>query len=143
MKGYLGSYRNTRYHLPEFQGGRPPIGREEIFNQTHSSLRSCIERTFGVGKRRWKILQVMTIFSFHIQRDIVIASMTLHNYIRIKSNDYIFHKFDQYPNVVPPNVFPDSQERSQPHPFVGGTIREMDKLRYQIASSLMSQRNGS
>ena len=143
MKGYLEPYRNTRYHLPEFQGGRPPIGREEIFNQTHSSLRSCIERTFGVWKRRWKILQVMTIFPFHIQRDIVIASMALHNYIRIKSNDYIFHKFNQHPNVVPPDVFPDSQDRSQPHHSVGGTIREMDKLRYQIASSLMSQRNGS
>ena len=94
-------------------------------------------------KRRWKILQVMTIFPFHIQRDIVIASLALHNYIRIKLNDYIFHKFDQHPNIVPLDVFPDSQDRSQPHPSVGGTIREMDKLRYQIASSLMSQRNGS
>ena len=63
--------------------------------------------------------------------------------MRIKSNDYIFHKFDQHPNVVPPDVFPDSQDWSQPHPSVGGTIKEMDKLRYQIASSLISQRNGS
>ena len=78
-----------------------------------------------------------------LQRDIVIASMALHNYIRIKSNDYMFHKFDQNPNVVPPDVFPDSRDRSQPHPSVGGTIREIDKLRYQIESSLMSQRNGS
>ena len=64
-----------------------------------------------------------------LQRDIVIASMVLHNYIRIKSVDYIFHKFDQHPNVVPLDVFPNSQDRSQPHLSVGGTIREMDKLR--------------
>ena len=89
MKGYLGPYRNTRYHLPEFQGGCPAIGREEIFNQTHSSLRSCIER---IGREDGKYyLQVMTIFPFHIQRDIVIASMALHNYIQIKLNDNIFH----------------------------------------------------
>ena len=85
----------------------------------------------------------MTIFPFHIQRDIVITSMALHNYIRIKSNDYIFHKFDQHPNVVPPDVFPNSQDGSQPHLSIGETIREIDKLRYQIASSLMSQINGS
>ena len=30
MKGYLGPYRNTRYHLPEFQGGRPPIGYKTV-----------------------------------------------------------------------------------------------------------------
>ena len=90
-----------------------------------------------------EIIQVMTIFPFHVQRNIVIASMALHNYIRIKSNDYIFYKFDQHPNVVPPDVFPDSQYGSQPHLYIGETIREIDKLRYQIASSLMSQRNGS
>ena len=31
----------------------------------------------------------------------------------------------------------------KPHSSIGETIREMDKLRYQIASSLMSQINGS
>ena len=38
MKGYLGPYRNTRYQLPEFQGGRPPIGYEEIFYNAPSEM---------------------------------------------------------------------------------------------------------
>ena len=49
----------------------------------------------------------------------------------------------QSEKFVPPDIFPDSQNRSQPHPSIGGIIREIDKLCYQIASSLMSQRNGS
>ncbi|XP_040973941.1 putative nuclease HARBI1 isoform X1 [Gossypium hirsutum] len=47
MKGYLGPYRGQRYHLPDFRRGRPVSGKEKIFNHSHSSLRSVIERTFG------------------------------------------------------------------------------------------------
>ena len=95
-----------------------------------------------IGDVIYELAKYRKNLKMQLQRDIVITSMALHNYIQIKSNDYIFHKFDQHPNVVPPDVFPDSQDRLQPHPSVGGTIREMDKLRYQIALSLMSQRNG-
>ncbi|KAK1257701.1 hypothetical protein QJS04_geneDACA016281 [Acorus gramineus] len=43
--GFLVPYRNTRYHLPDFQraGLR---GKEELFNSLHSSLRNVIERSF-------------------------------------------------------------------------------------------------
>ncbi|KAK5819846.1 hypothetical protein PVK06_024875 [Gossypium arboreum] len=51
MKCYLGPYRGQRYHLPDFRRGRPVSGKEEIFNHSHSSLRSVIERTFGVLKK--------------------------------------------------------------------------------------------
>ncbi|XP_052477702.1 uncharacterized protein LOC105777764 isoform X1 [Gossypium raimondii] len=51
MKGYLGPYRGQRYHLPDLRRGRPISGKEEIFNHSHSSLRSVIERTFGVLKK--------------------------------------------------------------------------------------------
>ncbi|XP_040951267.1 putative nuclease HARBI1 isoform X1 [Gossypium hirsutum] len=51
MKGYLGPYRGQRYHLPDFRRGRSISGKEEIFNHSHSSLRSVIERTFGVLKK--------------------------------------------------------------------------------------------
>ena len=46
--GYLGPYKGVRYHLPDFRRGQAPEGYQEIFNKAHSSLRSCIERTFGV-----------------------------------------------------------------------------------------------
>ena len=48
ITGYLGPYKNTRYHLSDFERAGAPKGRKEIFNRAHSSLRSCIERTFGV-----------------------------------------------------------------------------------------------
>ncbi|XP_016672600.1 uncharacterized protein [Gossypium hirsutum] len=51
MKCYLGPYRGQRYHLPDFRRGRPISGKEEIFNHSHSSLCSVIERTFGVLKK--------------------------------------------------------------------------------------------
>ncbi|GAV82429.1 Myb_DNA-bind_3 domain-containing protein/DDE_4 domain-containing protein [Cephalotus follicularis] len=45
-KGYLGPYKEERYHLPEFQSGRQASRLREIFNHAHSSLRSVIERIF-------------------------------------------------------------------------------------------------
>ncbi|XP_024180747.1 putative nuclease HARBI1 [Rosa chinensis] len=48
MKWYLGPYKCQRYHLPEFRRGAQPTGYKEIFNHAHSSIRSVIERTFGV-----------------------------------------------------------------------------------------------
>ncbi|CAA7041964.1 unnamed protein product [Microthlaspi erraticum] len=55
-RGYLAPFRGHRYHLPHFQVGSPPRGEEELFNRWHSSLRSVIERTFGVWKKKWRIL---------------------------------------------------------------------------------------
>lgn len=56
---------------------------KEKFNYLHSSLRSVIERSFGVWKARWLILQNMHVnYTFETQVKIVIASMALHNYIR-------------------------------------------------------------
>ncbi|KAK8913981.1 hypothetical protein KSP39_PZI024169 [Platanthera zijinensis] len=83
QRGFLKPYPGTRYHLPDFRRGSRPIqGRREIFNQAHSSLRSVIERSFGVWKKKWKILRDMPPYSLTKQRDIVIATMALHNYIR-------------------------------------------------------------
>ncbi|XP_016692841.1 uncharacterized protein [Gossypium hirsutum] len=49
MAGFLGPYRGERYHLPDFRRGNHQVsGKKEIFNHAHSSLRSVIERTFGV-----------------------------------------------------------------------------------------------
>ncbi|KAL4301421.1 hypothetical protein AHAS_Ahas17G0299200 [Arachis hypogaea] len=51
-KGYLGPYKGATYHLPEFRRVNGPSGYYEIYNYAHSSLRSVIERTFGVWKKR-------------------------------------------------------------------------------------------
>ncbi|XP_040964764.1 serine/threonine-protein kinase rio2-like [Gossypium hirsutum] len=96
MKGYLGPYRGQRYHLPDFRRGRPISGKEEIFNHSHSSLRSVIERTFGVLKKKWAILKDMPSYSFEKQTMIVVATMTIHNFIRkhVSRNDADFMEYE-------------------------------------------------
>ena len=46
--GYLTPYKGEKYHLPDFWRAGRGNKIEERFNYVHSSLRSAIERTFGV-----------------------------------------------------------------------------------------------
>jgi hypothetical protein len=89
FKGFMGPYRNTRYHLPHFRLAPSFRSRNEIFNYHHSSLRSVIERTFGVCKARWRILQNMTNFKPQTQISIIWACFALHNFIRRKDSSDI------------------------------------------------------
>jgi hypothetical protein len=55
----LTPYRGVRYHLKEFSNsaiGRPR-NREELFNLRHASLRNQVERSFGVMKKRFRIMR--------------------------------------------------------------------------------------
>lgn len=75
-------YRGVRYHLLEqYEAGSPPETAKELFNLRHSSLRNVIERTFGVMKRRWRILQSPREFSMKRQVMLVYALAALHNWI--------------------------------------------------------------
>ncbi|KAL9840401.1 putative harbinger transposase-derived nuclease domain-containing protein [Arabidopsis thaliana] len=47
--------RNIQYHTSQFENGPPPRNRHELFDRCHVSLRSVIERTFGVWKKKWRI----------------------------------------------------------------------------------------
>ncbi|PKU63860.1 hypothetical protein MA16_Dca010778 [Dendrobium catenatum] len=52
QRGFLKPYPDTRYHIPDFRrGSRTTTGYREVFNMRHSSLRSVIERAFGVCKK--------------------------------------------------------------------------------------------
>ena len=53
--GILSPYQSVRYHLKEFSD-RPPKIEQELFNLRHSSLRTTIERGFGVLKKRFRVL---------------------------------------------------------------------------------------
>lgn len=48
----------------------------------------------------------MPQYSFETQRDIVVASMALHNYIK---QDTIFYEVDMHPYFMPRDIFPDRQ----------------------------------
>ena len=56
---------------------------EDIFNLRHASLRYVIERSFGVVKQRFPILNSMRKYPFDVQIDIVYACTALHNFIGV------------------------------------------------------------
>ncbi|XP_062086320.1 uncharacterized protein LOC133792429 [Humulus lupulus] len=135
ITGFLGPYKGQRYHLPQFQRGSKPTGYKEVFNQAHSSLRSVIERTFGVWKKRWKILRDMPSYPYQKQVKIVIASMTLHNYIRRHAKrDRHFEKIRDNPYycVEDQTNIEDEDETAR-----ASNLNEMDNTRDLIAASLM------
>ncbi|KAK1272113.1 hypothetical protein QJS04_geneDACA023489 [Acorus gramineus] len=78
--GFLAPYRNTQYHLPDFQRAGPR-GKEEMFNSLHSSLRNVIERSFGILKKRFPILNLMPNYPYRTQVKIVVAAIVIHNFI--------------------------------------------------------------
>ncbi|KAL9676777.1 hypothetical protein QQ045_004997 [Rhodiola kirilowii] len=55
--GYLAPYKDkrVRYHMSTFRDGDQPTGVHEKFNYRYSSLRTTIERAFGILKNSWKI----------------------------------------------------------------------------------------
>jgi len=81
--GYLGPHRRIRYHLDQFNRGGPPTNSRELFNRKHASLRSVIERTFGVWKAKWRILdRKHPKYELKKWVKIVTSTMALHNFIR-------------------------------------------------------------
>lgn len=78
-----------RYHLKEFSD-RPPENEQELFNLRHSSLRTTIERGFGVLKKRFRVLDAEPFWSFETQVKVVLACCVIHNHIMgVDPADYI------------------------------------------------------
>jgi hypothetical protein len=76
-------YQKTRYHLREWDlQGRIPENMKELFNLRHSSLRTVVERAFGVLKWRFQSLRLARKgFSIRTQVKIVYACVALHNWM--------------------------------------------------------------
>ena len=81
-RGFMTLYRNAQHCLPDFRNGVRPRTKEETFNYAHARLRNVIERSFVVLKARFPILKRMTPYPFQVLRNIVIACVAIHNYIR-------------------------------------------------------------
>ncbi|XP_050281500.1 protein ALP1-like [Quercus robur] len=87
--GILSPYRSIRYHLKEFRD-HPPENAKELFNLRHSSLRTTIERGFGVIKKRFHVLDAEPFWSFNTQVNVVLACGVIHNHIMgVDPNDPI------------------------------------------------------
>ncbi|KAM3361037.1 hypothetical protein P3S68_015891 [Capsicum galapagoense] len=79
---------------------RRAITKEEKFNHAHAQLRNVIERSYGVLKERFPILDKMAPYPINIQRDIAIACFAVNNFIRKESiNDELFNQLDT-PQVI-------------------------------------------
>ena len=71
--------------MSHFNNGPPPKNKQELFNRCYASLRSVIERTFGVWKKKWRILSEFPRYDIAVQKRVVSATMGLHNFIRISN----------------------------------------------------------
>lgn len=80
QKGILSPYCGVRCHLKEFSD-HPPKNERELFNLRHSSLRTTIERCFGVLKKRFRVLDAESFWSFQIQVEVLLACSIIHNHI--------------------------------------------------------------
>jgi len=101
-QGFLAPYRSTqnrllRYHMSQFYTGPPPKNKEELFNWSHASLWSIIERTFGVWKKKWRILTDFPRYDLDVPRRLIIATMGFHNFIRVSNftNAYFVEYFTE------------------------------------------------
>jgi hypothetical protein len=91
-KGVLSPYKGEKYHLLEFQQGLRPSGKKEVPNHLHSSLHNMIERAFDVLKEKWRIMKHLPSYSMEKQANIILACMTLYNFIRdTPENDDLCH----------------------------------------------------
>ena len=75
-------YREVRYHLKEYSVC-PPENAKELFNLRHASLRTDIERAFGVLKKRFPIIASTTEPNYCVdtQNEIILACCILLNYL--------------------------------------------------------------
>ncbi|XP_073362297.1 uncharacterized protein [Aegilops tauschii subsp. strangulata] len=71
--GVLPPSRKIRYHLNEFADRNYPRILRELFNLRHFSLRVTVERTFGVLKNKFKILNQKPFHTFPTQVKLVLA----------------------------------------------------------------------
>ncbi|GJR05863.1 putative reverse transcriptase domain-containing protein [Tanacetum coccineum] len=140
-KGYLVPYPKTRYHKSQFEN-EPPKNMKEAFNRSHSSLRSSIERSFGILKKRWKILGGMPKYSVETQHDIIIAAFALHNYIRNNDReDKVFNTFEQHPDYMGCDELRDVRGSVTNNDNISsGISNEMKQIRNDIAISIWNAR---
>ncbi|KAL2899249.1 putative nuclease HARBI1 [Bienertia sinuspersici] len=110
--GWEGSSHDSHVFLhaigtPEFNFPKPPEDKYYLVDKGYQDRDgyfvpyprlSCIEKSFGVLKQRWKILTILPQFRIETQIQIIVATFALHNYIRINSQDYpLFRVLEEYP----------------------------------------------
>lgn len=139
-EGFLAPHRRVAYHISDHRRNRR--GPQELFNYRHASLRNVVERTFGVLKRRFRILNGMNNYPLDKQGKIVIASCVLHNLIRMYNMEDPIFKQDTE-NTSNEQVYCDRQNgaedggnREGPSQPQEGIIDNMTTVRDNITTEL-------
>ena len=84
-----GFFKKYKDYLDDFRGVPvETMSRQEKFNLTHSRLRNVIERTFGVLKGRWQILDGVPYCHRTKQKMIIMSCFALHNYLFIREHGF-------------------------------------------------------
>jgi hypothetical protein len=88
-RGIVVPFPGVRYHLQDWRNaGTPPETRKELYNLRHARIRACVERAFGLLKRRFKIIRHSAPeYSIDDQLRIVYATTALHNFIIAETDD--------------------------------------------------------
>jgi hypothetical protein len=144
MKGYRSPYKGERYHISDFRVGSQAQGMQEVFNHAHSSLRNVNERTTGVWKNRWHILCDMRPFPLIKQQKIIVATITLHNFIRVCGiENEEFNKCDHISGYMIENREERNvnEDMSSYNPRRVQDRSYMDRARNQIDVGLIENRN--
>ena len=81
--GLLMPWSDVRYWQGDWKAGRvAPESPKELYNLRHARARNVIERTFGVLKRRWKILRSSPPeYGLQTQIRFIYAACGLHNFL--------------------------------------------------------------
>jgi len=91
------------------------------------------------GKKNEEFCRIYQVFPYKTQVQIIVVSMTLHNYIRRKSQeDIAFRKFDRHPDFIPDDFLTDVFPWSQTHGNQGRS--RMDFVQDVIIASLIGQK---
>jgi hypothetical protein len=94
-----------------------------------------IEQAFGVLKEKWRIMKHLPNYPMEKQVKIILACMTLHNFIRDShENDDLFDMCDKDEDFVPGHKDATSSHSQ----LYGQEESDMNVLRDSIADALMA-----
>ncbi len=135
--GYVTPYKQVKYHLREWQRGTSaPRDGHQLFNLTHARLRNCVERIFGVLKKRFRVLQIGVELPMAHAIDLIYGLCGLHNFIMDHSPASEFRAYEGGLEGTPEAASVDESDPRLPYPQAA-VIR--DRIRLSLTNRVQPQ----
>jgi hypothetical protein len=116
-----------------------PETPEELFNLRHSSVRTIIERIFGIMKRRWRVLTIPLEISVHCQAMLVPALCAVHNFIRIVDPEELECEFPDIMQSYSDSDWSNLSELTNYLANTAATRTAVEDIRDSIAQAMWAQ----